>query len=106
MRPRIFVLRDLSCRLSRGATEGKSRGRTNFFSSRRPGRVQSVEARASPCRTPPMTAGETRRDMMTNTVLVSRFRTASYWISTGIIALAFGSGGVAYLAGGEEQLRG
>ena len=44
--------------------------------------------------------------MMTNTVLVSRFRTAGYWISTGIIALAFGSGGVAYLAGGEEQLRG
>jgi hypothetical protein len=44
--------------------------------------------------------------MMANTVLGSRFRTASYWVSTGIIALAIGSGGVAYLAGGEEQLRG
>jgi uncharacterized membrane protein YphA (DoxX/SURF4 family) len=44
--------------------------------------------------------------VMANTVLVSRLRTASYWISTGLIALAFGSGGVAYLAGGEDQLRG
>jgi hypothetical protein len=44
--------------------------------------------------------------MMTNTVLGSRLRTAGYWMSTGIIALAIGSGGVAYLAGGEEQLRG
>jgi hypothetical protein len=44
--------------------------------------------------------------MMANTVLGSRFRTVSYWMSTGIIALAFGSGGAAYLAGGEVQLRG
>jgi hypothetical protein len=29
-----------------------------------------------------------------------------YWISTGILALMFGSGGVAYLAGGEAQFRG
>jgi uncharacterized membrane protein YphA (DoxX/SURF4 family) len=47
-----------------------------------------------------------RWDMTTHTVLISRFHTASYWISTGIIALAFGSGGVAYLMGGEDQLRG
>jgi uncharacterized membrane protein YphA (DoxX/SURF4 family) len=44
--------------------------------------------------------------MMANNVLLSKFRVAGYWMSTGIIALAFGSGGVAYLAGGEEQLRG
>lgn len=44
--------------------------------------------------------------MIANTVLVSRLRAASYWTSTGIIALAFGSGGVAYLMGAETQLRG
>jgi hypothetical protein len=44
--------------------------------------------------------------MVANTVLISRFRTAGYWMSTGILALAFGSGGVAYLAGAETQLRG
>lgn len=44
--------------------------------------------------------------MKANTVLVSRLRAASYWISTGIIVLAFGAGGVAYLMGGEAQLRG
>lgn len=44
--------------------------------------------------------------MIATTPLVSRLRTPGYWMSTGIIALAFGSGGLAYLAGGEEQLRG
>ncbi|HET9232526.1 MAG TPA: DoxX family protein [Candidatus Eisenbacteria bacterium] len=33
-------------------------------------------------------------------------RVVSYWTSTGIIALAFLSGGLAYLAGVEETLRG
>jgi hypothetical protein len=54
-----------------------------------------------------MTAAKTGRlEMVANTVPVSRLRTAGYWISTGMIALAFGSGGVAYLAGAEVQLRG
>lgn len=44
--------------------------------------------------------------MMAKTALVGSVRTAGYWVSTGILALAFGSGGVAYLAGGEEQLGG
>ena len=44
--------------------------------------------------------------MISNTALFSRFRTAGYWISTGILAVVFGSGGVAYLAGGEAQFRG
>jgi hypothetical protein len=44
--------------------------------------------------------------MVSNTTLVSRFRMGGYWISTGILALMFGSGGLAYLAGGEAQFRG
>ena len=36
----------------------------------------------------------------------TRIRTASYWISTAIVAFAFLSGGLAYLAGAEVPLRG
>jgi hypothetical protein len=36
----------------------------------------------------------------------SKIRAAGYWMSTGVIALAFGMGGLAYLAGSEMQLKG
>jgi hypothetical protein len=44
--------------------------------------------------------------MFSNSIVVSSSRMTGYWISTGILALMFGSGGVAYLAGGEAQFRG
>ena len=44
--------------------------------------------------------------MVSNTTQVSRLRMAGYWISTGMLAMMFGAGGLAYLAGGEEQFRG
>jgi hypothetical protein len=44
--------------------------------------------------------------MVANSIVVSSSRMTGYWISTGILALMFGSGGVAYLAGGEAQFRG
>ena len=36
----------------------------------------------------------------------STARTVAYWITTGLVALAFLSGGVAYLLGGDMQVRG
>jgi uncharacterized membrane protein YphA (DoxX/SURF4 family) len=43
---------------------------------------------------------------MRDMALVGSSRTIGDLVSTGLLALVFGSGGVAYLAGGEAQLRG
>ena len=44
--------------------------------------------------------------MSTQRVVSAKVRKASYWTSTSTIALAFLSGGVAYLGGADEPVRG
>ncbi len=44
--------------------------------------------------------------MFAKTILSSRVRGAIYWLSTSLIALAFLSGGLAYLARADEPVRG